>query len=88
MNRGETSWGSFSQSGLNPLLGPPPPKKHWQTFSGQIRHCCDIVVTSISEHLSATASRKGHFTENLFTYHGEAFHSSFYFLHYRAAVSL
>jgi len=48
MFRGETSWGSFSQSGLNPLLVPPPPKKRMKTFSGQIRHTCDIVVTSIS----------------------------------------
>jgi len=39
-------------------------------------------------HLSATASRKGHFKENLFTYYGEAFHSSFHFLYHRAAVSL
>ena len=46
-----------------------------------------ISVTSISVYFPATALRKDNlqFTENLFTYHGEAFHSSFYFLHYRAA---
>jgi len=60
----------------------------WRLFRAK----SDILVTLWSHqyrlHLSATASRKGHFTENLFTYHGEAFHSSFYFLHHRAAVSL
>ena len=57
----------------------------WTVSTG---YTCGIVVTSISVAPFSYCITERTFTENLFKYHGEAFHSSFYFLHHRAAVSL